>query len=133
MYLGIEIGGTKMQLGVGEADGVLFAAHRSTVDRSRGAAGKLEANEATMPELLRRSNLDLSDFQAIGIGYGGPTDDKTQSVIKSHHIDGWTGFPLGRWIEEKFGRPAYICNDADVAGFAEHRWGAGQGYNPIFY
>ena len=39
MYLGIEIGGTKLQLGLGNGDGALHALWRGDVDPGRGADG----------------------------------------------------------------------------------------------
>ena len=39
MFLGIEIGGTKLQLGLGAGDGALAALWRDTVDPAQGADG----------------------------------------------------------------------------------------------
>jgi glucokinase len=60
-------------------------------------------------------------------------DDATRSVIKSHQIAGWDGFPLADWVSELVGVPAVLGNDADVAGLAEALFGAGKGLSPIFY
>lgn len=133
MYLGIETGGTKIQLGVGRGDGRILAIWRGTVDPAAGGPGILRQIEAAIPALLAQANLSRSDLKAVGFGFGGPTDDATQSVIKSHHIAGWDGFPLGAWLTELTGLPAAVCNDADVAGLAEARFGAGRGLSPVFY
>jgi glucokinase len=69
----------------------------------------------------------------VGIGFGGPVDDATRSVIKSHQIQGWDGFPLADWIAELLGIPAMLGNDADCAGLGEALFGAGKGLSPIFY
>ncbi len=60
-------------------------------------------------------------------------DDATRTVIKSHQIEGWDGFPLADWVSEVVGLPAALGNDADVAGLAEALHGAGKGLSPIFY
>ena len=52
MYLGIEIGGTKLQLGVGAADGIVAAKWRGTVDPAKGGEGIRLQLEAAIPELL---------------------------------------------------------------------------------
>src|SRR5207302_6030466 len=72
-------------------------------------------------------------LRGVGVGFGGPTDDETQTVVKSHHIEGWTGFPLAAWLSDVIGLSTVICNDADVAGLAEALFGAGKGLSPIFY
>src|SRR5581483_4752845 len=134
MLLGIEIGGTKLQLGLGAGDGVITALWRGTVNPAEGSEGIRKQIEAAVPELLAKANLDRGELRGVGIGFGGPTDDATQTVIKSHQIAGWDGFPLRDWISDLLGGvPAVLCNDADVAGLAEALFGAGKGLSPIFY
>lgn len=133
MFLGIEIGGTKLQLGLGRGDGQILAMWRGSVDAAAGGDGIRRQIAAAIPELLAKASVERSALRGVGVGFGGPTDDATQSVIKSHHIAGWDGFPLAAWLTEQTGLPATICNDADVAGLAEALFGAGQGLSPIFY
>ncbi len=133
MFLGVEIGGTKLQLGLGAGDGTIAALWRGSVDRTAGGEGIRRQIVAAVPELLTQAKVERSQLKGVGVGFGGPTDDATQSVIKSHHISGWDGFPLALWLEEMLGLPTVICNDADVAGLAEALFGAGKGLSPIFY
>ena len=133
MYLGIEIGGTKLQLGLGRGDGHIVALWRGTVNPAEGSAGIQKQIVAAVPELLAKANADRGLLRGVGIGFGGPTDDATRTVIKSHQICGWDGFPLADWVSDLVGVPAVLCNDADVAGLAEALFGAGKGLSPIFY
>lgn len=133
MFLGIEIGGTKLQLGLGDGDGVMASIWRGAVDPAMGGEGIRQQIVEAVPQLLEQSQLGREQLRGVGIGFGGPTDDATQTVIKSHHIEGWTGFPLASWVSELVGVPAVMCNDADVAGLAEALFGAGKGLSPIFY
>jgi glucokinase len=133
MYLGIEIGGTKLQLGVGAGDGVLQGLWRAGVDVAAGPEGIRRQIVQGVPELLAKSGVDRSRLQGIGIGFGGPVDDRTDTIIKSHQIEGWDNFPLEKWTSDLVGLPAVLGNDADVAGLAEALFGAGKGLSPIFY
>ena len=54
-------------------------------------------------------------------------------TIKSHQIAGWDDYPLVQWCRETLGLPAAISNDADAAGLAEARFGAGRGERVVFY
>jgi glucokinase len=134
MFLAIEIGGTKLQLAVGQGGGLpLIESRRFDVVASGGAAGILRQIEAAAPELLRRHRVT-----AIGGGFGGPVASghgraTAGRVLKSHHVAGWDGFPLADWCREKFSLPTAVGNDCDVAALAEARFGAGQGHNPVFY
>lgn len=132
-FLGIEIGGTKLQLGVGSGAGVLLGLWRGTVDVAAGPDGIRRQILSAVPELLAQTGLDRASLAGIGIGFGGPVEDATRTIIKSHQIPGWDGFPLAAWIEELLGVPAVLGNDADVAGLAEALFGAGQGHDPVFY
>jgi glucokinase len=133
MFLGIEIGGTKLQLGIGPGDGTLAGLWRGTVDVAAGPNGIRRQITAAVPELLARSRIDRTQIKGVGIGFGGPVDDATHTIIKSHQIEGWDGFPLADWITDMLGWPAALGNDADVAGLAEALFGAGKGLSPIFY
>lgn len=129
MLLGIEIGGTKLQLGVGTGDTLQFADFRRLpVDPLRGAAGIREQIAAVAKELISKFSV-----QRIGIGFGGPVDAVQGITTKSHQIDGWDEFPLCDWCHQQWGVPAVLGNDCDVATLAEARYGAGQGKRSVFY
>jgi glucokinase len=133
MFLGIEIGGTKLQLGLGRGDGMLTALWRGTVEVAAGPEGIRRQITAAVPELLAQAGLDCALIKGVGIGFGGPVDDATHTIIKSHQIEGWDSFPLADWITDMLGWSAVLGNDADVAGLAEALFGAGKGLSPIFY
>jgi glucokinase len=133
MFIGIEIGGTKLQLGLGAGDGHLQALWRGTVESGAGGEGIRRQIVAAIPELLAKANVPASLLQGVGIGFGGPIDDQTCRVIKSHQISGWDDFPLADWLGQALQLPTFLGNDADVAGLAEATWGAGRGFNPVLY
>jgi glucokinase len=133
MYLGIEIGGTKLQLGLGPGDGTLASLWRGIVTPADGADGIRRQIVAAVPELLASAERKPDELRGVGIGFGGPVDDATHTVIKSHQIAGWDSFPLADWIATMLGLPAALGNDADVAGLAEALFGAGKGCSPVFY
>jgi len=133
MFLGIEIGGTKLQLGLGLGDGRLLRQWRGTVDVAAGGEGIRRRIVNAVPEFLAQADMKAAQLHGIGIGFGGPVDDATQSTIKSHQIEGWDAIPFAAWLTEQFGLPAVLGNDADVAGLAEATFGAGRGLSPVFY
>jgi glucokinase len=126
MFLGVEIGGTKLQLGVCDRRGRLKKLIREPVDRPKGAAGIRRQIERLAPPLLKH-------VQAIGVGFGGPFDVERGRAIRSHQIAGWDGFPVTRWFERKFRLPVFVDNDQNCAAFAEANAGAGKGLRRAFY
>ena len=129
LFLGIEIGGTKLQLGVGRGDGGQFLAfQRCDVDPRRGASGILEQIERTGASLLQKHRVER-----IGIGFGGPVDSIAGRVIKSHQVEGWENVPLADWCRQMFDVPTMLGNDCDCAALAEARYGAGRGAKTLFF
>jgi glucokinase len=129
LFLGIEIGGTKLQLGVGAGDGSpLVALDRHTVDPAGGAVGILARIESATAAIVRRYPIARA-----GIGFGGPVDSAAGRIIRSHQIEGWHDFPLVEWFGRTFDLPAALGNDCDCAALAEARFGAGRGRRVVFY
>jgi glucokinase len=126
--LGIEIGGTKLQLVTGGADARILQRHRLAVDRAQGADGIRRQIETTLAKILTQTKIST-----VGVGFGGPVDWATGKICKSHHIEGWTGFDLGAWLAGLAHAPVFVDNDANVAALGEAFHGAGNGSNPVFY
>jgi glucokinase len=124
----IEIGGTKLQLAVGTSAGEILDRQRFAVNPAAGAAGIREEIAAALPGIVAQWRP-----AAIGVGYGGPVDRRTGHVVKSHHVSGWEGFPLGEWLADIAGLPVAVDNDANVAALGEALHGAGRGCDPVFY
>jgi glucokinase len=129
MFLGIEIGGTKLQIGVGAAEsGTLTALQRADVRPADGAEGIRRQIADIAAPLVRQHGV-----RSIGIGFGGPVDMSAGRIVKSHHVAGWDGFPLADWCQDTFGLPSSLANDSDMAGLGEARFGAGRGKRVVFY
>jgi glucokinase len=126
--IGIEIGGTKLQIVVGDGSGEILQRHRFTVDKSGGAPAIRAQLESVLPGLVQQT-----DPAAIGTGFGGPVDWRTGRIARSHQIEGWSDFDLAGWLQSLTGRRVWIDNDGNVAALGEARRGAGQGGDPVFY
>jgi len=126
--LGIEIGGTKLQLVAGDVHGNIQDRRKFVVARESGAVGIRRQIEQSLPELISKHNP-----AAIGVGFGGPVDWKTGKICCSHQIEGWSEFDLAGWLQSFSGVAALIDNDANVAALGEAINGAGRGHDPVFY
>jgi glucokinase len=133
LYLGIEIGGTKLQLALGTGGGSLKALHQGSVDVEKGGAGIRTWLVDNIPGFIERSGYTFRQIQAIGCGFGGPIDRNAGKVLASIQIPGWQDFQLRNWLEETFDRPAWVENDANAATWGEYRQGFGRGTQHFFY
>lgn len=129
MFLGIEIGGTKLQLGVGNGvDAEFVALERLDVDAQQGAQG-IQNQIAEVGQRLVREH----SVERVGYGFGGPLNAATGVITASFQVEGWTGFPLQQWTVDTLGKPTVLFNDCDAAALAEARYGAGRESNIVFY
>lgn len=134
VFLGIEIGGTKLQLGIGRGDGKLIALDRRSVDPAKRAEAIRSQIEASCALLLRSNAIQATDLSAVGIGFGGPVDAVNGVVTLSNQIEGWAEFPLADWVRRTLGiARVALENDADTAALGEARFGAGIGVSPVLY
>lgn len=127
-FAGIEIGGTKLQLVLGD-DSLAISEHLclpvNKEDEARGIQHQIEEG------LLKiRGGKKLS---AIGVGFGGPVNYRTGEISISHQITGWDEFNLRKWLEDLTGVPVFVDNDANVAALGEAVHGAGALRNTVFY
>lgn len=127
-FIGIEIGGTKLQLVRGDASGQILERWRAAVDPGLGGA-------AIRPQLLNGlARLRAVDPAiAIGVGFGGPVDRTTGRIARSHQVGGWESFPLRDWLCDHSGLPVILENDSNAAALAEAVCGAGRGHHTVFY
>jgi glucokinase len=121
--LAIDIGGTKFSMAVFEGDRMIARESRAT-DREGGRDWMLQQIIAIAKQ---------HQFDRCGIGFGGPVDFANQRVALSTHVGGWNDFDLSGFVVSEFGVPAIMDNDANVGALGEAHFGAGIGYDPLFY
>ena len=126
--LGIEIGGSKLQLVLGDEAGNIHQRRRLVVDPTRGADGIRLQIEQTIPTLRQYGRIE-----AVGVGFGGPVDWERGKICCSHHLEGWSDFDLAPWLQRLTDAPVSVDNDGNVAALGEALRGAGVGLNPVFY
>lgn len=127
-YIGIEIGGTKLQLARSDATGTIEKLVSLEVDPAGKAGGIRRQIETASLQLVAGENI-----VAAGVGFGGPVDYRTGRITVSHQVEGWEGFHLKEWLETLLGMPVNVDNDANVAALGEAVQGAGKGMEIVFY
>src|SRR5580692_1643460 len=130
-YLGVDIGGTKVAVGVVDSEGKILAQSRAPMVANETAdAGFNAVNHAI------RSMMDTAPagkVQGIGICAPGPLDPKRGVVLNPPNVPCWRDFPLAERVGELYRVPVKVDNDANAAALAETRWGAARGFKYVFY
>jgi len=131
--LGIDLGGSKLAIAIAGPDGALVA-HETRPSRISGdPEADVLAIAADAADLVARSGLATSDFDAAGLSVPGPIDHERGAILAPPNLPGWDDVPLRAWMSEHLGLPVRIENDANAAALAEWRYGAGRGSKNLVY
>ena len=127
----VDIGGTKIAVGVVSHTGQVLAQRSSPTQASRGAQDALLRIQAMLLEAQAEAALNLPGAQqaleGIGIGITGRVSPLDGRLGRNDVLPGWEGINLPAELTRLFGVSAAIENDADAAALGEFAWGAGQG------
>lgn len=132
--LGLDIGGTKRVLVVGDHTARPLARRRTAMRFSGDWRVDLAAIIADARELVAEARAaGGGPLEMIGIAAPGPVDRRTGILRNPPNLPGWRDVPLAQALHEAFGVPVRIENDANAAALAEHRFGAGRGTDDMVY
>mgnify|MGYP000948781025 CR=1 FL=1 len=131
--IGIEIGGTKLQIAIGTSEGELLDTIRCSVNADEGGKGIRKWLETNLNLLIKKAENEYGPVRSIGCGFGGPINSRTGVVLSSVQVKGWQNFPLQEWLQATFSKPASVDNDSNAAAYGEFCKGSGQGCEHFFY
>lgn len=131
LFLGVDIGGTKVAVGTVNVEGKILQQSRKPMLASGSADDGLAAVNAAIDSFI--SSEIGPRIKGIGICAPGPLDPRTGIVLNPPNVPCWRNFPLADRITERYRVPVKVDNDANAAALAETRWGAAKGYRYVFY
>lgn len=133
MILGLDIGGTKIAGGLLTCAGELVAREELPTEQERGFAHSSGRMTRTVEALLEHGRRKGAEIIGIGACAPGPMDVQKGILHNPPNLEGWENLALRDMLEKRFGIETYMDNDANAAGLAEALWGAGRGYDHVFY
>lgn len=115
--LGIDIGGTKCAVILGNEKGEVLAKEKfPTTNVSE-----------TLAKILDTAEKMNDGCEAVGISCGSPLDSEKGVIHSPPNLPGWDNIEIVKMIRERLGLPAYLCNDANACALAEWQVRAGRG------
>ncbi len=131
--LAIDIGGTKLAAGVVDGDGRILARGEVPTLATEGPARVLERIVGLGQDLVGTSGVPGGMIHRIGVGCAGPVDRLAGLVLNPPNLPGWTRVALVSHLQQAFGLPVTLENDANAAALGEFRYGAGKGARSLVY
>lgn len=131
IYLGLDIGGTKCAVVVGDDS---FRIKRKVAFETRTERGYL----AILSECKQHIRSLLAEYSGynlrrIGISCGGPLDSKTGTIYSPPNLPGWDNIPITKIFSDEFGVEVAVQNDANACALAEWLMGAGKGTSNMIF
>jgi len=122
-YLGVDVGGTNIKLGLVDDAGSTIGYHSIPTKADRGAEDAVERIAAGVEHLLQQAETSLDKVARIGVAT--PTADiHSGKVSEPGNLPEWWHFPIRDRVSEACGRPVRYANDANAAAFGEYWRGA---------
>src|SRR3984893_7501428 len=126
----VDIGGTKIAVGMVDDSGKLLSRLECPTDAHLGYAGGLERITHMLRETARDASVDIS---GIGIGSTGMVYPVSGMFGDVDFLPGWKGCNLVEDLARAFKVKAALENDADASALGEASWGAGKGKSRLIY
>ncbi len=131
--LGIDIGGTKTAVCVGRADGTILSSQRMPTQPGEGPAAWRQRLGVLVRGVTQEAGVTLSAIASVGMACPGPMSVARGMMLAPPNMRGWVDVPVKAWVEEDFGRPVLINNDANACALAEWRYGGCAGVDNLLY
>lgn len=119
MFIGIDIGGTKCAVILGDENGAIVKKEKFATT----TVSETVENILTFAKKLAEGN----DIKACGVSCGGPLDEKKGVILSPPNLPDWDRIPIKDLLEKSLGVPCGVRNDANACAMAEWRYGAGRG------
>ncbi|HTJ69479.1 MAG TPA: ROK family protein [Actinospica sp.] len=128
--IGIDFGGTKIEVALAHADGTLLAGERLDTHASRGPDQALERAAEAVRRLRDRSGTAVTGYGAVAPGIV-----QRERILLTPNLPGWEDVALGRALQDLLGldREPAVGNDVRAGAMAELRFGALRGADPGLY
>lgn len=127
-YLGVDIGGTYIKMGVFDSNGKISIRREIPVDRSEGGEHVMETLMRSIDELSAEENIDISELSGIGVSAAGCINSKIGAVAENGgNVPGWSRTEVAGPLSERYGIGATLANDGNCVALAEDWTGAAAG------
>lgn len=133
IYLGVDVGGTKVAAGLVTSRGEILSKVRTSMTSHEDSAAGLRAVEKAIDAAFAAEPARKASVAGIGIVSPGPVDPAQGIVVNPGNLPCWRDYPLVAEIKKSRGLPTILDNDANAAALAEVRWGAAVGYSSVLY
>ncbi|MEM8943901.1 MAG: ROK family protein [Planctomycetota bacterium] len=130
LFLGVDVGGTNIKLGLVDDDGRTVGYHSIPTKVESGPDAAVDRIAEGIDQVLQHAGANRSDVARIGVAT--PTADiHTGKISEPGNLPGWWHFPIRDRVYEACGVAVRYANDANAAAFGEFWGGAAADYHSM--
>ena len=133
LYLGIDLGGSKVLALVATADGSVLGEATLPTPATEGPGRVVQVMAETSMQAIATARVERSAIRGAGVAAAGAIDRQRGVVVHSPHLAGWDHVPLAQMLQSHLDLPTVVDNDANLAALGEHRYGAGQSVDHLLF
>ncbi|GAB6168431.1 ROK family protein [Clostridium carnis] len=131
-YLGIDIGGTSVKMGLVTDKGDILASDNFSVAFDNYETPIFETVKKSVSEFLNNNNINSSELSGIGVSATGQVNTTTGTIVGvGGNIKNWCGTEIKKELEEIYNLKTTVINDANSMVIGEQWIGRGRGYKNI--
>ncbi len=126
-YLGIDLGGTNIAVGITDENGSIIAKYSAKTNAAQPFEGLVRDIAETAKKAVENAGLQLEDIAAVGLGTPSCINPRTNLLVNANNLN-WQNVPLYDELKKYFDMPVFIQNDAACAALGEAVCGAASEY-----
>ncbi|MBL7223873.1 MAG: ROK family protein, partial [Candidatus Brocadiae bacterium] len=123
LYIGVDVGGTKVLAALVQSTGEIVARHRCPTPRDASPEATVEAIMQAMEGALADQGLTSKALKGIGLTIPGVVDPAAGHIVVTPNMN-LTGITIGPLVTQRFGVPVVIGNDVNMGTLGEKWLGA---------
>jgi glucokinase len=123
LYIGVDIGGTNLKLGLFDPDLNLLAKGNYPNPEDMSPGSLVEHVGQSVDRLFRDNGMDRGNLRGIGVGCPGTINSREGIIIAAPNLP-FRHTPLRQMLRERLGCPCLLENDANTAAWGEFTAGA---------
>jgi len=130
IYLGVDLGGTNIQVGALDANDKIIAREKTKTKADKGEDEVVSRIAGAVSDVLKDIDMEAGEVGGLGIGAPGAIDFNKGIVLEAVNLR-WTDYPLKKKLESEIGIAVTLDNDVNVGTWGEFKAGAAKGKSDV--
>jgi predicted NBD/HSP70 family sugar kinase len=129
----IDMGATHISVSLADFTARIHQEVEQKYNIKEGPKACIARADQILRDMLSAQGLKMTALSAVGVGVPGPVITDAGIVVAPPIMPGWDRFPIRATMEEMWGFPVTLNNDAELGALGEWAYGAGRGEKNIAY